>query len=71
MSVTVQVNMLPGGLISNVSVVRSSGDVAFDNSAVTAVRSVGQIAEMQGISSSDFAPYRSFKMTFTPEDLDL
>ena len=71
MSVTVQVNMLPGGLISNVSVVRSSGDVSFDNSAVTAVRSVGQIAEMQGISSSDFAPYRSFKMTFTPEDLDL
>ena len=71
MSVTVLVNMLPGGLISNVSVVRSSGDVAFDNSAVTAVRSVGQIAEMQGISSSDFAPYRSFKMTFTPEDLDL
>lgn len=71
MSVTVQVNMLPGGLIANVSVVRSSGDVAFDNSAVTAVRSVGQIAEMQGISSSDFAPYRSFKMTFTPEDLDL
>ena len=71
MSVTVQVNMLPGGIISNASVLRSSGDAAFDSSAVTAVRNVGQIPEMQGISPADFAPYRSFKMTFTPEDLDL
>ncbi len=71
MSVTVQVNMLPNGTITNASVLRSSGDAAFDSSAVTAVRNVGQITEMQGISPSDFAPYRSFKMTFTPEDLDL
>ncbi|MBC9251718.1 protein TolA [Pseudomonas alcaligenes] len=71
MTVTVQVNMLPDGTITNASVVRSSGDAAFDSSAVTAVRNVGQIPEMQGISSADFAPYRSFKMTFTPEDLDL
>lgn len=71
MSVTVQVNMLPGGAIVNASVVRSSGDAAFDSSAVTAVRNVGQVSEMQGISTADFAPYRSFKMTFTPEDLDL
>lgn len=71
MSVTVQVNMLPDGSITNASVLRSSGDAAFDNSAVTAVRNVGRITEMQGISPSDFAPYRSFKMTFTPEDLDL
>lgn len=71
MSVTVQVNMLPGGSIVNASVVRSSGDAAFDSSAVTAVRNVGQVTEMQGISPADFAPYRSFKMTFTPEDLDL
>jgi colicin import membrane protein len=71
MSVTVQVNMLPDGSITNASVLRSSGDAAFDSSAVTAVRNVGRITEMQGISPSDFAPYRSFKMTFTPEDLDL
>ncbi|MEK1907094.1 MAG: cell envelope integrity protein TolA [Pseudomonas sp.] len=71
MSVTVQVNMLPDGSITNASVLRSSGDAAFDASAVSAVRNVGRITEMQGISPSDFAPYRSFKMTFTPEDLDL
>ena len=71
MTVVVQINMLPGGIITNASVVRSSGDAAFDSSAVTAVRNVGRVAEMQGLSPSEFNPYRSFKMTFTPEDLDL
>lgn len=71
MSVVVQINMLPDGTITNATVAKSSGDTAFDNSAVTAVRNVGRIVEMQGVSPADFAPYRSFKMTFTPEDLDL
>lgn len=71
MSVTVQINMLPNGSITNATVSRSSGDAAFDSSAVTAVKNVGMITEMQGLSPSDFNPYRSFKMTFTPEDLDL
>ncbi len=71
MSVTVQINMLPDGTITNASVVKSSGDRAFDNSAVSAVRNVGRITEMQGLTTTDFNPYRSFKMTFTPEDLDL
>jgi colicin import membrane protein len=71
MVVQVQINMLPDGTITNASVVRSSGDAGFDNSAVNAVRNVGRIVELQSLSSSDFAPYRSFKMTFTPEDLAL
>ncbi|PRD17794.1 UNVERIFIED_CONTAM: tolA [Trichonephila clavipes] len=71
MSVVVQINMLPDGTITNAAVARSSGDGAFDNSAVTAVRNVGRIPEMSGMSPSDFNAYRSFKMTFTPEDLDL
>lgn len=71
MTVVVQINMLPDGTITNATVARSSGDSAFDSSAVTAVRSVGRVTEMQGLSPSDFNPYRSFKMTFTPEDLDL
>lgn len=71
MSVTVQINMLPDGTITNASVVRSSGDKAFDSSAVNAVKNVGRITEMQGLSPKDFNPYRSFKMTFTPEDLTL
>ena len=71
MSVVVQINMLPDGTITNASVSRSSGDSAFDSSAVSAVRAVGRIPEMREIPAADFAPYRSFKMTFTPEDLSL
>ncbi|BFN29289.1 cell envelope integrity inner membrane protein TolA [Pseudomonas sp. SCT] len=71
MTVQLQVNMLPDGTITNVSVSRSSGDVPFDNSAVAAVKNIGRLTEMQGLSPQDFQPYRSFKMTFTPEDLAL
>lgn len=71
MSVTLQVNMLPDGTITSVTVSRSSGDSPFDNSAVAAVKNIGRLTEMQGLSAQDFQPYRSFKMTFTPEDLAL
>ncbi|WP_313481205.1 cell envelope integrity protein TolA [Stutzerimonas kunmingensis] len=71
MTVQLQVNMLPDGTITNVSVSRSSGDMPFDNSAVAAVKNIGRLTEMQGLSPQDFQPYRSFKMTFTPEDLAL
>lgn len=71
MTVQLQVNMLPDGTITNVSVSRTSGDVPFDNSAVAAVKNIGRLTEMQGLSPQDFQPYRSFKMTFTPEDLAL
>ncbi|MCP1620792.1 cell division and transport-associated protein TolA [Pseudomonas sp. SLBN-26] len=70
MSVQVQINMLPDGTITNATVVRSSGDPSFDQSAVSAVRNVGRIPEMQGMKPSEFNIYRSFKMTFTPEDLE-
>ncbi|MBA1274434.1 cell envelope integrity protein TolA [Stutzerimonas azotifigens] len=71
MTVVLRVNMLPDGTITNVSVARSSGDAPFDNSAVAAVKNIGRLTEMQGLSPQDFQPYRSFNMTFTPEDLAL
>ncbi len=71
MEVVLQINMLPDGTITNVSVARTSGNVPFDNSAVAAVKNIGRLTEMQGLSASEFNPYRSFKMTFTPEDLAL
>lgn len=43
MTVQLQVNMLPDGTITNVSVSRSSGDVPFDNSAVAAVKNIGRL----------------------------
>ncbi|KIY39161.1 cell envelope biogenesis protein TolA [Pseudomonas sp. 10-1B] len=71
MTVTLQVNMLPDGTITSVSVARSSGDGPYDSSAVAAVKNIGRLTEMQGMKPSDFNRYRSFKMTFTPEDLAL
>lgn len=71
MSVEVRIEMLPDGTITNATVSRSSGDRPFDSSAVAAIRNVGRIPEMQGMNPANFNQYRSFKMTFTPEDLDL
>jgi len=71
MSVTLRVNMLPDGTITAVTVSRSSGDAPFDSSAVAAVKNIGRLTEMQGLSAQEFQPYRSFMMTFTPEDLAL
>ncbi|MGH8436649.1 MAG: cell envelope integrity protein TolA [Pseudomonas sp.] len=71
MTVVLQITMLPDGTITSVSVTRSSGSSPFDSSAVAAVKNIGRLIEMQGLSPTDFNPYRSFKMTFTPEDLAL
>lgn len=72
MSVTVTIQMLPDGTITNASVTRSSGDVAFDNSAVAAVRNVGRIPEMQQLDRATFDKmYRKRAMIFKPEDLSL
>jgi colicin import membrane protein len=71
MTVVLQIGMLPDGTVTSVTVSKSSGDGPFDSSAVAAVKNIGRLTEMQGLKPSDFAPYRSFKMTFTPEDLAL
>ena len=72
MAVTVLIEMLPDGTITNASVIGSSGDSAFDASAVAAVRNVGRIREMQQLDSKTFnALYRSRKAVFKPEDLSL
>jgi colicin import membrane protein len=69
MKVVLQINMLPDGTVTSVSVSKSSGDASYDSSAVAAVKNIGRLTEMQGMKPADFQPYRSFKMTFTPEDL--
>lgn len=72
MSVEVLIQMLPDGTISNASVSRASGDPAFDNSAVAAVRNVGRIPEMQQLDRATFDKmYRQRRVIFKPEDLSL
>ncbi|KAF1003957.1 MAG: Protein TolA [Pseudomonas sp.] len=72
MSVEVLIQMLPDGTITNASVTRSSGDTAFDSSAVAAVRNVGRVPEMQQLDRATFdSLYRQRRMVFKPEDLSL
>ncbi|MGF6692556.1 colicin import membrane protein [Metapseudomonas resinovorans] len=72
MSVEVLIEMLPDGTITNASVTRSSGDAPFDSSAVSAVRSVGRIPEMQQLDRATFDQmYRQRRIIFKPEDLGL
>jgi colicin import membrane protein len=72
MAVTVLIEMLPDGTITNASVTRSSGDPAFDASAVAAVRNVGRIREMQQLDRQTFdSLYRKRSAIFKPEDLGL
>src|SRR5690554_1637822 len=74
MVVEVRISMLPTGDITDVVVLRSSGDVGFDQSAVQAVRNVGRIPEMQQLSRENPAAfdrmYRQRTLRFKPEDLD-
>lgn len=72
MAVTVLIEMLPDGTITNASVTRSSGDPAFDASAVAAVRNVGRVREMQQLDRKTFdSLYRKRSAVFKPEDLGL
>ncbi len=72
MSVEIRIEMLPDGTITNASVTRSSGDSPFDQSAVSAVRSVGRIPEMQQLDRATFDQmYRQRRIIFKPEDLSL
>lgn len=74
MVVEVRISMLPSGDITDVVVLRSSGDAGFDQSAVQAVRNVGRIPEMQQLSRENPAAfdrmYRQRTLRFKPEDLD-
>ncbi|MFI8582973.1 cell envelope integrity protein TolA [Ectopseudomonas khazarica] len=69
MSVELLIQMLPDGTVTNASVSRSSGDAAFDSSAVAAVRNVGRIPEMQQLDRATFDRlYRQRRVIFKPED---
>lgn len=72
MRVDVLVNMLPDGTIRSATVSKSSGDAAFDNSAVAAVLSVARIREVQSLDRQTYERiYRQRIMSFRPEDLSL
>lgn len=68
MTALLRINILPGGEVGNVVVVGSSGDPAFDASAIEAVRrsSPLPVPDDPAVFNQNF---RNFTLKFKPEDL--
>jgi colicin import membrane protein len=70
MTTVLRIRMVPTGDVLDVEIVQSSGDPAFDRAAESAVYRVGQFRELQGMPINLFnTNFRSFLLTFRPEDL--
>ena len=68
MVVTLRINLLPGGELNSVNVIESSGNPAFDRSAVAAVQKAGRFPVPSDPAKFD-RYFRSLKLHFNPEDL--
>ena len=73
MEVELLVQLVPTGQVINVTVVRSSGNAAFDRSAEQAVNKVGRFEKLQEIKDPRvFEKYfRRLSLVFRPDDLRL
>jgi len=66
------IRMIPNGQVVDVRVTKSSGNSAFDRSAVQAVKRVERFPEVKDIPTRVFEKYfREFKLVFNPKDLRL
>ncbi|PKM23104.1 MAG: protein TolA [Gammaproteobacteria bacterium HGW-Gammaproteobacteria-14] len=65
LSADVRIRLLPGGEVLDVNLVRSSGDRAFDDSAVTAVRSAGRLPVPSGALFNSH--FRDIIVNFNPQ----
>lgn len=64
------VQLIPTGEVVSVTVLRSSGNSAFDASAVNAVKKAGAFPELQKLPSAEFEKnFRRLNLIFRPEDL--
>ncbi len=73
MHVVLLIQLIPSGDVINVSVLKSSGNDAFDQSAVSAVRRVGKFAYLKELSDKSLQAFernfRRLQLDFSPEDL--
>lgn len=64
------VQLVPTGEVVSVNVIKSSGDSAFDRSAVNAVEKAGTFPELKNLPTRVFEQsFRRFRLLFKPEDL--
>lgn len=72
MRCVLRIQLVPTGRIVSVNVTESSGDSAFDRSAVQAVKKVEVFPEAKEMSPDVFERYyRTFNFSFNPQDLRL
>lgn len=70
MQAVLELRLVPTGEIVSVSVLESSGSVAFDRSAMNAVEKAGAFPELKNLPSREFEEnFRRFRLLFRPEDL--
>ncbi|MFK7862739.1 MAG: energy transducer TonB [Pseudohongiellaceae bacterium] len=70
MRTILQISMFPTGEVTDVTITQSSNDPAFDRAAETAVYRAAPFSELQSLPIKLFNEnFRSFSLTFQPEDL--
>jgi colicin import membrane protein len=70
MQVVLAIRLIPTGEVVGVEVTRSSGNTAFDRSAILAVEKAARFPELSDMPPGVFDTYfRSFTLVFKPEDL--
>lgn len=70
MEVLLALQLIPTGEVVSVTVVKSSGNTAFDRSAINAVEKAEQFPELKGLPPREFEKtFRRFRLLFRPEDL--
>ena len=72
METHIRIRLVPTGRVVGLTIIKSSGDIAFDRSVAQAVRKVDQFVELQTMDSRLFElKFRSVDVAFSPEDLRL
>ncbi|VUD52754.1 hypothetical protein TDB9533_01696 [Thalassocella blandensis] len=72
MRCTLRIQLVPTGRVVSADVIESSGNAAFDRSAVQAVKKVEVFPEIKEMSPEVFERnFRKFKFIFNPQDLRL
>ncbi|HEY9035493.1 MAG TPA: cell envelope integrity protein TolA, partial [Pseudomonadales bacterium] len=70
MRAVVNIRLIPTGELISVTLIKSSGDSAFDRSVLQAVEKAAPFSELRDTPSRVFERYfRSFELEFNPEDL--
>ena len=72
MEAQVRIRLVPTGQVVGLTIIKSSGDTAFDRSVEQAVRKVDRFEELQTMDGRLFElKFRSVDVAFSPEDLRL